>query len=86
MKRKWHVDADEDLNEAFLEAAAIAYRLGGAFSIVTHRDQIAENTFVPAGASFLWDSFAPANRVQDEPEEHSDVADIEPEPEPVEIP
>jgi hypothetical protein len=82
MRRDWLVEPDEDLNEAFLEAAAVMFRLGGAMSIVAHRTQVDEHTFVPDGVSFRWESFSPARRAPEEaaPQEYADVEDLEPAP------
>jgi hypothetical protein len=86
MRRVWVVEPDEDLNEAFLEAAAVMYRLGGSLSIVAARKQISETVFLPDGVQFLWESYAPARKAmleEEEPdasEEYADVEDLEPAP------
>ena len=77
-----------ELEALMLDAAAVLERIGGTFSIVAVRREIAPGLFVPDRFVAKWESFAPAERMQRREEPRPAPApapEPEPEPEPVQI-
>lgn len=51
-----------ELESLMLDAAAVLERIGGVFTIVAKRQEIAPDMFVPVGYVAKWESYAPAQR------------------------
>lgn len=66
-EREWRIDGEhpvtgevtaEQFEAAFLEAAVIQHRLGGAVQVVPLRERVGDR-FVTYGLVFRWESFVP---------------------------